>query len=160
HFELADSGVRWLFVSGRAMASVAPLAKQLPALRGIVAFDRACGAVDWDGFLAQGTGASRGESERLTTLPERSRDELCCILYTSGTTGTPKGVMLTHGNILFNCEAIQKTHPRPIEGLVLSWLPLSHIFGRTVDHYLNLALGATVALADSPETVIANCMEF
>jgi long-chain acyl-CoA synthetase len=67
--------------------------------------------------------------------------------------------MLTHGNILFNCEAIRRAHPRPIDGLVLSWLPLSHIFGRTIDHYLNLELGATAALADSPESVITNCME-
>jgi long-chain acyl-CoA synthetase len=159
-FELADSGVRWLFVSSRTMVSVAEVAKQLPALRGIVAFDRFCGTPSWDSFLALGTTAASCQQEHFDALQQqRSPDELCCILYTSGTTGTPKGVMLTHGNILFNCKAIQKTHPRQLEGLVLSWLPLSHIFGRTVDHYLNLALGATVALADSSETVIANCME-
>jgi len=159
-YELADAGVRWLFVSGSAMVSVSEVARQLPALKGIVAFDRASGVLSWDGFLARATTVSSCQQEDFATLQQRrSPDELCCILYTSGTTGTPKGVMLTHGNILFNCQAIQRAHPRVIDSLVLSWLPLSHIFGRTVDHYLNLALGATVALADSPEAVIANCME-
>jgi long-chain acyl-CoA synthetase len=158
-FELADSGATWLFVSGRVPVSVAEIARRLP-LKGIVSFDRVSGAASWDSFLASGSYSSRRAQEHFEKLQaQRTRDDLCCLLYTSGTTGTPKGVMLTHGNILFNCEGIQKAHPRPIEGLVLSWLPLSHIFGRTVDHYLNLVQGATVVLAESPESVISNCME-
>src|SRR5262249_34574351 len=151
--------VRWLFVSGRATACVAEIRRRLPSIKGIVSFDRISGAASWEGFLSRGRSASSSQPKNFEKSLQRAGDDLCCLLYTSRTTGTPKGVMLTHGNILFNCAAIQRTHPRPIEGLVLSWLPLSHIFGRTIDHYLNLALGATVALAESPETVIANCME-
>jgi long-chain acyl-CoA synthetase len=80
-------------------------------------------------------------------------------MYTSGTTGNPKGVMLTHGNLLSNATVTAASSNRDLDGLVLNWLPYSHIFARLVDHYGNLASGVTVALAESPDTVIANLDE-
>ena len=74
----------------------------------------------------------------------RSGDELATIVYTSGTTGKPKGVMLSHNNILTNAHAgLQLLTVRPDDSF-LSFLPLSHTFERTVGYYLTIMCGATV----------------
>jgi long-chain acyl-CoA synthetase len=72
---------------------------------------------------------------------------LATICYTSGTAGRPKGVMLTHGNILANVEQCRATNMARPDDLFLSILPLSHMFERTGGYYLPLALGARVAFA-------------
>ncbi len=74
---------------------------------------------------------------------------LATIVYTSGTTGRPKGVMLSHHNILSNAEAVLKMVPGYREDLYLSFLPLSHTFERTVGYYLPIMAGSTVAFARS-----------
>lgn len=72
------------------------------------------------------------------------RDTLATIVYTSGTTGTPKGVMLTHGNLLANVEGIIEMFPVKPEDRSLSYLPLSHIFERTAGQFVMLKMGASV----------------
>ena len=77
----------------------------------------------------------------------RSGDELATIVYTSGTTGKPKGVMLSHNNILTNAyAALQLLTVRPDDSF-LSFLPLSHAFERTCGYYLTIMCGATVSYA-------------
>ncbi|HYU68601.1 MAG TPA: AMP-binding protein, partial [Burkholderiales bacterium] len=74
---------------------------------------------------------------------------LATICYTSGTAGRPKGVMLTHGNILANVAACGRLRLARSEDVFLSLLPLSHMFERTGGYYLPLAIGAKVAYARS-----------
>jgi long-chain acyl-CoA synthetase len=74
---------------------------------------------------------------------------LATIIYTSGTTGDPKGVMLTHHNILWNAEAVLKVVPAYPQDIFLSFLPLSHSFERTVGYYLPMMAGSRVAYARS-----------
>lgn len=71
-------------------------------------------------------------------------DALASIVYTSGTTGRPKGVMLSHHNILFNLDAALQLYPVGQDDVFLSFLPLSHTFERTVGYYLPLAAGSSV----------------
>jgi long-chain acyl-CoA synthetase len=76
-------------------------------------------------------------------------DELAALVYTSGTTGKPKGVMLSHRNVLENVMAtLQRVAPAPGD-IFLSFLPLSHTFERTAGYYLPIAVGSCVAHARS-----------
>ncbi len=75
--------------------------------------------------------------------------ELASIIYTSGTTGRPKGVMLSHNNMLSNTHAALGTFVVRADDLMLSFLPLSHTFERTVGYYLQVMTGATVVYARS-----------
>ncbi|OGS90891.1 MAG: AMP-dependent synthetase [Gallionellales bacterium GWA2_60_18] len=78
-----------------------------------------------------------------------SADTLASIIYTSGTTGKPKGVMLSHANMLINAHACLEFFPVSRDDLLLSFLPLSHTFERTAGYYLTVMAGATVAFARS-----------
>jgi long-chain acyl-CoA synthetase len=83
------------------------------------------------------------------TLTSISGNDLATIVYTSGTTGRPKGVMLSHKNILENSYAGLQTTAIYPDDLLLSFLPMSHMLERTVGYYLAVAAGATVAFVRS-----------
>lgn len=85
-----------------------------------------------------------GSAPELHTEP-LSADELASIVYTSGTTGRPKGVMLTHGNMLHNAWSSARTVDIDSSAEFLSFLPLSHTLERTIGYYLALMVGGTVA---------------
>jgi long-chain acyl-CoA synthetase len=164
HYQCADAGVRWLFVSTREqMAKVRQIREQLPEVRGVVVFDRDALADDciwWPAFLLRGRRAlARLDSELRARHSRLGPDDLATVMYTSGTTGNPKGVMLTHGNLLSNAAATDAASPREPTAVILNWLPFSHIYARTADHYVSLVGGVTMALADSPETVVQNLQE-
>jgi long-chain acyl-CoA synthetase len=165
HYQLADAGVCWLIVSTRAQADKArQIRAELPQVRGIVAFDRDAAGdsiQSWEGFLQRGRLTLPGVANELRRRVEKlGPDDLATIMYTSGTTGNPKGVMLTHGNLLSNSEAMLAIAPHHPDDVVLNWLPFSHIYARTVDHYANsLLAGALLCLAESAETLVENLAE-
>jgi long-chain acyl-CoA synthetase len=86
-------------------------------------------------------------------------ESLATIMYTSGTTGPSKGVMLTHGNLMSNVEALLATSPSRPDDIRLSWLPYSHIYARTADHYHSIACGVVLCLAESVDTLLFNLAE-
>jgi long-chain acyl-CoA synthetase len=83
-------------------------------------------------------------------------DALATICYTSGTTGRPKGVMLSHRNILFNVGAVLEQVPALRDDLFLSLLPLSHMLERTIGYYVPMAAGSTVAYARTSQSFAAD----
>jgi long-chain acyl-CoA synthetase len=159
-FQLADADVQWAFVSSsEQLAKLLQMRSELTAIRGITVFERCAseeGIGSFDAFLVRG----RQALPRLAAELEQRRravgpDDLATIMYTSGTTGNPKGVMLTHHNLLSNAEACLEISPHGPGDVVLNWLPFSHIYARTVDHYAaSLVGGALVALADSVDTLV------
>jgi len=84
-----------------------------------------------------------------------------CIIYTSGTSGSPKGVILSHGGILSNCEGaldILQSLTKKKEPIFLTWLPLSHSYEHAVQ-FIQIFLGAKVFYAESLEKLISNMSE-
>jgi len=89
------------------------------------------------------------------------RNMPACIIYTSGTSGSPKGVILSHGGILSNCEGaldILKSLTKKKEPVFLTWLPLSHSYEHAVQ-FIQIFLGAKVFYAESLEKLISNMSE-
>lgn len=165
-YQLRHSGARAVIVSGQGQADkVLAVRDELPDLEWLISFDpvETGGRIDhrtWDALIQAGR---RQGDFGLGLIAKREeavgRDDLATIIYTSGTTGNPKGVMLTHGNLLSNAEATYRNNPLLADDLLLSWLPYSHIYARTVDHYLSILGGVTVCLAESPETLVINLAE-
>ena len=87
-----------------------------------------------------------------------ARKSIACIIYTSGTSGNPKGVVLSHGGILSNCQGALEVLKSLIEKeriVFLTWLPLSHSYEHTVQ-FVQILLGAKVFYAESLEKLITN----
>ncbi|MCI0705729.1 MAG: AMP-dependent synthetase/ligase [Planctomycetia bacterium] len=164
HYQMKDAGVRWLFVSTAAqLEKVRQVRAELPELEGVVVFDTTAAgsdAISWHEFLQRGRQSLPRLSAEMTQRGKALGPEnLATIMYTSGTTGEPKGVMLTHANILSNVAACLEAEPSRPDDVKLCWLPLSHIYARTVDHYERLFAGLLLCLAESVETLVANLAE-
>ena len=162
---LNDAGVVALFVSTAAQAAkIAAVRDKVPTLRTVIGFagERLAGA---DLTLAELE--SRGEAGDSPQVTARYRDaalavrtdDLATIIYTSGTTGEPKGVMLTHDNIVSNVGAAARLLPVIGSDSCLSFLPLSHIFERMAGHYLMFSVGASICYAESIEALMTNFSE-
>jgi long-chain acyl-CoA synthetase len=161
---LKDSGAGMVFVSSADQAAkVARVRAQAPALRHVIGMgeEPVAGTVPLAEVRAQGRPALAADPG---AVRERSRSvspsDLATIIYTSGTTGEPKGVMLTHANIVSNVQAAIAAFPvfGP-DDVALSFLPLCHIFERMAGHYMMLSRGVTIAYAESVEAVPANMAE-
>ena len=165
-YQLAHSEARGIFVSGQVQADkVAAIRDSLPQLEFIVSFEPIeppgrIKFVTWTGLMHRGW--SRGNSafdEIARREAALTGEDLATLIYTSGTTGNPKGVMLTHGNLLSNALATRQLADMQPGDVQLSWLPYSHIYARTVDHYLTTIAGTILALAESVETLVTNLAE-
>jgi long-chain acyl-CoA synthetase len=165
-YQVSHSESRGIFVSSQIQADkVAAVLDQLPALEFIISFEPNAAplrlhALSFEGLIHRGWHCeTRVQDEILRREAALTGDNLATIMYTSGTTGNPKGVMLTHGNLLSNAEstiAVCDAQPGDVQ---LSWLPYSHIYARTVDHYVTTAAGLTMALAESVDTLVVNLAE-
>ncbi len=159
---LEDSEATAVFVSGASQAAkIAEVRAELPAVRHVIAFDPVAGVLGLDELRARGreTLAQDADAVRRSAARVRASD-LATIIYTSGTSGDPKGVMLSHGNLVSNALGAAQAFPqiRP-DWVCLSFLPLCHVFERTAGHNLMLHAGVTIAYAESVERVVENMVE-
>jgi long-chain acyl-CoA synthetase len=82
-------------------------------------------------------------------------DDLLTLIYTSGTTGPPKGVQLTHANLVAGIRGFDQVIRFPDEGRVVSWLPMAHIAERACSHYLPMFVGFSTTCCPDPRQVVA-----
>ncbi len=151
---LLDSGQHWSRLSD-ACADVSSLTRVI-CLRTVSDSNPLLRPVsEW---LCNGNGKGNGSKEfqHLSTDPQ----QLASIIYTSGTTGNPKGVMLSHANLLYNAWGSLQTFDVFIDDILLSFLPLSHIFERAIGYYLVVMAGRDsglcafyAAITGRPDTI-------
>jgi long-chain acyl-CoA synthetase len=160
---LKDSGARFAFVSNDVQAKkVADIRGDLPDLVHVIAISGSSpGTLPFAEVRAQGRAALEKAPNAVRDLAKEAQpDDLATLIYTSGTTGDPKGVMLSHRNLVSNVLASVSTFadltPKDI---ALSFLPLCHVFERMGGHYLLLRFGATIAYAENFEKVPENMLE-
>ena len=158
---LTDSGSRVLFLqSPLTVTGLAARIEHLTSLDLIIllegTFDHPQ-VITLDEFLARGADI---DAVTLATRWEKLEPaDVATLVYTSGTTGAPKGAILTHDNILSNIRAAVSVFPINDQDISLSFLPLSHVFERVDGYYLMLHQGAIIAYAESIDTVPLNLTE-
>jgi long-chain acyl-CoA synthetase len=153
---LNDAQVKIAFVNDEDLfLKVLSLKSRVPSLKEIYTFEHVPNAKHWKELIAQST------PELIAQIKPFSEkigyEDVATIIYTSGTTGVPKGVMLSHRNILSNVMASIPCFP-PVSVKALSFLPLNHIFEKMVT-YLYLFNGTSIYYAESLDTIADNLKE-
>ncbi len=123
--------------------------ENLPALDRMVVMDPEDadqpGLISWDDLLAEGKETLRRDPELVGgTSAAVNQEDLATLIYTSGTTGDPKGVMVSHRNLLWTLACLDRTFPLPENPRLMSYLPLAHIGERLASHYGGLWWAAEV----------------
>ena len=154
-----DAQIIYAFVSDDKLAAkVKGIQAQVPSLKEIFTFNKVDGFRHWTELQVEPT------AEQIQSLKKISDEiepkDLATIIYTSGTTGKPKGVMLSHRNIVANIESCVPILLKPLsdKDTALSFLPLCHIFERMVS-YLLMTEGVSIYYAESMDTIADNLKE-
>lgn len=155
---LNDAEVKIIVVQNAELFhKVTEATKDMPEIIGIYTIEEVTGAKNWKEILKLGE-ASQKQQELQQKSDAVQAEDLLTLIYTSGTTGAPKGVMLTHNNILSNVMSCMEVLPITSKDTCLSFLPLCHVFERMVTYvYVNGGVG--IYYAESMETIGDNLKE-
>jgi long-chain acyl-CoA synthetase len=152
---LGKSGARVVFVARSEIAemlvSCSALLETIISLDPIGVDDAGACSMDYNALKIKGRQhlEDSGRNDLEERMGSTGPGDVATIIYTSGTTGDPKGVMLTHSNILSDAEAGLMAQPVGPEDIHLSFLPLSHVLERTIGQFLMIMAGTTIAYATS-----------
>ena len=150
-YQVQHSGSRLLFISNEEQADKVSSLNE-PELRDTFSYEVVPGFNSlWDELPEP--------SKREPAVVAEPASTAATILYTSGTTGEPKGVILSHRNLTSNAEGTLQAFELDGSQVRLGFLPLSHIFARTCDLYIWILEGGEFAIAESRDTVVADCQK-
>ncbi len=157
---LGNSGARAVITSKPPLSErVREAALHLPNVRRVIAMEGAGESMQaWDDVLALGATQPDDLAARIMAIKP---DGIACLIYTSGTGGPPKGVALTHRNIIANCRGAYRLLEMLGLGeeVFLSFLPLSHSYEHTAGLMFPISIGAEIYFAEGAETLAANLVE-
>ncbi len=154
-YVVSDSGAKVVITETAFLPVVLKAREQLPGVEHVIVIDPPA-----DGLPAGATpledveGANPGFDAQAAAESVRP-DDVLTLIYTSGTTGPPKGVELTHANVMSVMEAFEQIVPFPPNARVISWLPAAHIAERNAHHYAPVVLGFEVTTLANPREIVA-----
>jgi long-chain acyl-CoA synthetase len=155
---LNDAEVKYVFTSGEVLfRQVNEIKQEVPCLIDVISFDELPNATTWKSLLAKGKTCTQ-QDKLMDIKASIGTHDVATIIYTSGTTGNPKGVMLSHNNLLSNAIANKDAAAFEKDWKVLSFLPLNHVFERMLT-VLYLYKGLSVYYAESMDKIADNLRE-
>ena len=157
-FILNDGEIKYVLVSGKDLfEKVKRVASDAPTVKDIYTFDKVDGTKHYSELV--NSGKQNPCAEKVAEIKSKIQpNDLATILYTSGTTGNPKGVMLSHNNVVSNFYSVRELPPVDSTCKALSFLPLNHVYERMLT-YLWMYLGVSIYYAESLETIADNLKE-
>ncbi len=156
-FILNDCAAKICIVSNQELADkISNVRGNVPSLNHLFSFDKLDSVPHWSFIEEQKTHTEEDQvQERMKMV---KNEDLVTIIYTSGTTGNPKGVMLSHQNLLSNVSSCIEPIPADNNSRVLTFLPICHVYERML-HYLYMYLGCSIYFAESMDTIGDNIKE-
>jgi long-chain acyl-CoA synthetase len=151
-YQIGDAGARIAITEQKFLPKVLEARAGLPDLEHVIVVDGDAP----DGVLSlDEVAAGEHDFDVEASVAQIGPDDLLTLIYTSGTTGPPKGVQLSHGNLLAAVEQARQLIDVPRDGHVVSWLPSAHVAERTAHHYLPIVFGWQVTCCENPRDVLA-----
>ena len=149
---ITDSGAKVAIVEQEFLPVVLEARKSLPALEHVIVVD----GEPPEGTISladvEGSNPDFDAAAAATTV---APDDVRTLIYTSGTTGPPKGVQLSHRNIMFTAQAVEEIIPLEPGARVVSWLPSAHIAERNAHHYIPIIYAGTITCVPNPREVLS-----
>ncbi len=152
-FVATDAGARFLITEQALLAGALEARKEMPELEHVIVVDGDApeGVLSLDDVMA----APDPDFDVDAAVQRIRPDDVLTIIYTSGTTGPPKGVQLSHRNLLTAVDQAEQLIDFPRDGRVISWLPAAHVAERNAHHYLPVVYGLEITSCDNPREIFA-----
>ncbi|MBO0769386.1 MAG: AMP-binding protein, partial [Solirubrobacterales bacterium] len=153
-FLVKDSGARVIVTEQAFLSRVLEVKRELPSLEHVLVAD-APGADAPTGTMSLATveGHAPAAFDVSAARAAVAPDDLATLIYTSGTTGPPKGVELTHANLMAAASSVEEIMDFEPGSRVISWLPAAHIAERMANYYIPLVFGGTVTVCPDPREI-------
>jgi long-chain acyl-CoA synthetase len=151
-FVASDAGARMIVTEQALLAGALEARKELPSVEHVIVVDGEApkGVLSLDEVAAMDS-----ELDVEASAAQTSPDELITLIYTSGTTGPPKGVQLSHRNVIAAVSAVEALIDLPRDGRVISWLPSAHVAERVAHHYIPIVYGLQITCCPSAREILA-----
>jgi long-chain acyl-CoA synthetase len=149
-----------LIVSDKSLfEKLKPVAEKIKSIKTVYTYNEIEGAKNWKEIVEAGKENEEKYREKLKEIKKSiDADELVTLIYTSGTTGNPKGVMLSHNNLVTNFKTTAEVHNLGSNEKILSFLPLSHVYERMVNYHFQYK-GMSIYYAESMGSVVQDVNE-
>jgi long-chain acyl-CoA synthetase len=154
-FILDDAKPKLIFVSDKGLfEKIKPIVDKAASIEGIYTINKVEGAKNWTEVKELGKENTDKYRDELVTIKDSIKPgDMVTLIYTSGTTGDPKGVMLSHSNLMSNVIASSTVHPYGPESKSLSFLPLCHIYERMLNYHFQYK-GLSIYYAENMGTIV------